>query len=124
MNYWLLKFECNIVNKLDFVFCFNFFDVYFKFNIWQFFFLGFYFDELFSKILRSLYTKLLSLPGYFFVDRWFSNWIGLKFFQNFLTIFNNFFFFERLDFFFFFISILNVFFFFIIFLLLIFFFFI
>ena len=124
MNYWLIKLDKNNKNNLNIIFLYNnFFSWSTKNSLWQCFFLGFYFDELFSKILKNIYVKFLSLPGYFFVDRWFSNWIGMKFFNNFLNIFNNFFFFEKLDFFFYFISLLNVFFFFIIYLFLVFFFF-
>lgn len=125
MNYWFFKFDKYENKNLNILFLNNNFCTWYTKNIlWQFFFLGFYFDEIFSKILKFIYVKILSLPGYFLIDRWFSNWIGMKFFNNFLTVFNNFFFFEKLDFFFYFISLLNVFFFFIIYLFLIFFFFV
>lgn len=125
MNYWLLKIDKRKQKNLNFLFLYtNFFSYYTRYTLWQIFFLGFYFDEIFSKTLKYLYLKILSLPGYFLVDRWFSNWIGMKFFNNFLTVFNNFFFFEKLDFFFFFISVLNAFIFFTIYMFLIFFFFI
>ena len=102
MNYWFFKFDKYTGKNLNFLFLNNnYFTWYTKNTLWQFFFLGFYFDEIFSKVLKFIYVKILLLPGYFLVDRWFSNWIGMKFFNNFLTIFNNFFFFEKLDFFFF-----------------------
>ena len=124
MNFWLFKLEKNNKNNNFIIFHKIFISWYSKYIIWQFYFLGYYFDEIFSKTLKYLYLKVLSLPGYFFVDRWFSNWIGMQFFNNFLAIFNNFFYFEKIDFFFYLISILNAFFFFIVYLFLILFFFI
>lgn len=110
-TYWFLKLSQNRnVHILDFIIFHKiFFSRYQRFNFWCFYFLGFYFDEIFSKILKSLYYRTLLLPGFFFFDKWLTNWIGAGFFRNFLKIFNNFFFFERLDFFFFFISVLSAF---------------
>ncbi len=116
MNYWLNKLNNVLLSpKLNNFLLFNLLTNYSKFSFWQFFFFGFYFDEIFSRILKFLYFKFLSLTSYFVVDRFFSNWSGIKLFQSLFSLFNNFFFFLNLNFFFFFIVIINTFFFFLLF---------
>ena len=53
-----------------------------RFNFWQFFFLGFFFDDLFAVILISGITKIFLLPTIFLWEKLISPWMGLHLFKK------------------------------------------
>lgn len=53
-----------------------------KFIFWQFFFTNFFFDELFSHAIITIYKKLFILPGLFILDKLVSPWMGLHIFKK------------------------------------------
>ena len=64
---------------------------------WQFVFSGFYFDELFAKIIKRFSTAFMILPSFFIFDKFFSAWTGSKIFKNSLSFFNNCFYVENFN---------------------------
>ena len=71
-----------------------------KKNIWIFFFSGFYFDDLFSKFIKNIFSKFMILPSFFILDRWFSHWTGSGLTNNLLFYFNKILYFEKINYFF------------------------
>jgi len=81
--------------------------------IWQFLYSGFYFDDIFSKIIKLLFYKIFNTSTFFFLDKWFSYWTGFGFFKQNLMVFNKIFYIEKINYFFYlYILIINVVFFF------------
>ena len=70
-----------------------------KNNIWHFFFSGFYFDEMFSKFIKSFFKRLMILPSFFVLDKWLSYWTGGGLLNTLLNLFNKIFYIEKINYF-------------------------
>ena len=79
-----------------------------RYLFWQFFFSGFFFDEIFSLSISFLFQRNLNLLGYYFFDRFISSWMGSSFFKSWLKDLNSLIYSNRLDYFFFYLPILIV----------------
>lgn len=82
-------FYFKFLKKKNFYFTYNNIISNYKKNIiWNFFYSGFYLDDIFSKIIKYVFNKLFNIYSFFILDKWFSNWTGSGLFKNIIKNFN------------------------------------
>ena len=97
-NYYKKNYK---IKNFNFILKKNLFNIHQKNILWHFFFNGFYFDDIFSKLIKKIFNQFFNISSFFILDKWLSFWTGSGILKKLIKNFNKIFYIEKINYFYF-----------------------